>query len=99
MDIKEIEYVPAEASLPTDHGEFKIRIFNDASKGLDHVALTMGDMVGPDPTPVRIHSECLTGDAFGSLRCDCGPQLKAALAEINRIGYGCLVYLLSLIHI
>ena len=93
MDIKEIEYVPAEASLPTDHGEFKIRIFNDASKGLDHVALTMGDMVGPDPTPVRIHSECLTGDAFGSLRCDCGPQLKAALAEINTIGYGCLVYL------
>ena len=51
MDIKEIEYVPAEASLPTDHGEFKIRIFNDAP-GLDHVALTMGDMVGPDPTPV-----------------------------------------------
>ncbi|MEC8723353.1 MAG: GTP cyclohydrolase II, partial [Candidatus Thermoplasmatota archaeon] len=50
-------------------------------------------MVGPDPTPVRIHSECLTGDAFGSLRCDCGPQLKAALAEINTIGYGCLVYL------
>jgi GTP cyclohydrolase II len=50
-------------------------------------------MGGPDPTPVRIHSECLTGDAFGSLRCDCGPQLNAALSIINKIGYGCLVYL------
>ncbi len=91
--LNEIEHVPAEASLPTLHGEFRIRIFNDPSTGLDHVALTMGEMVGPDPTPVRIHSECLTGDAFGSLRCDCGPQLQAALSVIQKIGYGCLVYL------
>jgi GTP cyclohydrolase II len=85
--------VPAEANLPTVHGDFRIRIFNDSSTNLDHVALTLGDMGGPDPTPVRIHSECLTGDAFGSLRCDCGPQLNAALSIINKIGYGCLVYL------
>ena len=93
IQIKEIESVPAEANLPTVHGDFRIRIFNDPSTNLDHVALTLGDMDGPDPTPVRIHSECLTGDAFGSLRCDCGPQLDAALSIINKIGYGCLVYL------
>ena len=93
MQIKEIDSVPAEANLPTVHGDFRIRIFNDPSTNLDHVALTLGDMGGPDPTPVRIHSECLTGDAFGSLRCDCGPQLDAALSIINKIGYGCLVYL------
>lgn len=93
LGIREVEYVPAEATLPTDYGEFKIRIFSDTKSGLDHVALTMGRLVGPNPTPVRIHSECLTGDALGSLRCDCGPQLRAALSEIDRIGYGCLVYL------
>lgn len=93
MQIEEIDSVPAEANLPTVHGDFRIRIFNDSSTNLDHVALTLGDMGGPDPTPVRIHSECLTGDAFGSLRCDCGPQLNAALSIINKIGYGCLVYL------
>tara|TARA_B100001113_G_scaffold346072_1_gene336494 strand:- start:41 stop:718 length:678 start_codon:yes stop_codon:yes gene_type:complete len=91
--IKEIDSVPAEANLPTVHGDFRIRIFNEPSTNLDHVALTLGNMDGPDPTPVRIHSECLTGDAFGSLRCDCGPQLDAALSIINKIGYGCLVYL------
>ena len=93
MQIEEIDSVPAEANLPTVHGDFRIRIFNDSSTNLDHVALTLGNMDGPDPTPVRIHSECLTGDAFGSLRCDCGPQLDAALSIINKIGYGCLVYL------
>ena len=93
MPIEEIDSVPAEANLPTVHGDFRIRIFNDSFTNLDHVALTLGDMGGPDPTPVRIHSECLTGDAFGSLRCDCGPQLNAALSIIKKIGYGCLVYL------
>ena len=91
--IKEIDSVPAEANLPTVHGVFRIRIFNDPSTDLDHVALTLGDMGGPDPTPVRIHSECLTGDAFGSLRCDCGPQLHAALDAIVERGWGALLYL------
>ena len=50
-------------------------------------------MIGPDPVLVRVHSECLTGDALGSLRCDCGPQLETALQRIHEVGWGCLVYL------
>jgi len=60
---------------------------------MDHVALTMGDMTGPDPVLMRVHSECLTGDAFGSLRCDCGPQLDAALKAISDKGWGVVIYL------
>ena len=56
--------------------------FTSLDTGLDHVALTMGDMTGPDPVLMRVHSECLISDAFGSLRCDCGPQLDAALKAI-----------------
>ena len=89
----EIEDVPADAKLPTCHGEFRIRVFHDQDSGLDHVALTLGEMSGPDSVMVRIHSECLTGDALGSLRCDCGPQLDAALEAIHKQGWGCLVYL------
>ena len=85
--------VPADARLPTEHGEFRIRIFHDASTGFDHVALTLGEMAGPDPVLVRMHSECLTGDAFSSARCDCGPQLDAALQTIQNHGWGCLLYL------
>jgi len=85
--------VPADAKLPTDQGDFRIRVFHDAESGLDHVALTLGEMEGPNPVLVRVHSECLTGDAFGSLRCDCGPQLKAAIRQIQEVGWGCIVYL------
>ena len=85
--------VPADARLPTMHGEFRIRVFHDASTGFDHVALTLGEMNGPDPVLVRMHSECLTGDAFSSARCDCGPQLDAALKTIQEHGWGCLLYL------
>ena len=84
--------IPADAQLPTSHGDFRIRIFHEES-GLDHVALTLGDMEGPDPVLVRVHSECLTGDAFGSLRCDCGPQLDSALKQISERGWGALIYL------
>jgi len=91
--VREIDDVPADARLPTDHGEFRIRVFKDSDTGLDHVALLLGDMGGPDPTLVRVHSECLTGDAFGSRRCDCGSQLNAAMERIQEIGWGCLVYL------
>ncbi|MEC7687724.1 MAG: GTP cyclohydrolase II [Candidatus Thermoplasmatota archaeon] len=84
--------IPADARLPTSHGDFRIRIFHEES-GLDHVALTLGDMEGPDPVLVRVHSECLTGDAFGSLRCDCGPQLDSALRQISERGWGALIYL------
>ena len=88
-----VSEVPSEARLPTEHGEFNIRVFHEQDTGLDHVALTMGDMNGPDPVLMRVHSECLTGDAFGSLRCDCGPQLDAALKAIADKGWGVILYL------
>ena len=88
-----VDEVPSEARLPTEHGEFRIRIFHESETGLDHVALVMGDMAGPDPVLMRVHSECLTGDAFGSLRCDCGPQLDAALRAIAERGWGVVLYL------
>ena len=88
-----VSEVPSEARLPTEHGEFNIRVFHEQDTGLDHVALTMGDMDGPDPVLMRVHSECLTGDAFGSLRCDCGPQLDAAMKAIADKGWGVILYL------
>ena len=89
----EADDVPAEARLPTKFGEFKIRVFHEVKTGLDHVALILGDMEGPDPVLVRVHSECLTGDSFSSLRCDCGPQLDAAMKTIQEFGWGVIVYL------
>ena len=91
--VNELVDVPADARLPTSYGDFRIRVFHEASTGLDHVTLTLGDMCGPDPVLVRVHSECLTGDAFSSLRCDCGAQLGAAMKQIQDVGWGCIVYL------
>ncbi|MBC8438023.1 MAG: GTP cyclohydrolase II RibA, partial [Euryarchaeota archaeon] len=91
--ISEAKDIPPDARLPTESGEFRIRVFHEESTGLDHVALTLGDMGGPDPVLVRIHSECLTGDAFSSLRCDCGPQLNAAMQMVQDKGWGCILYL------
>ncbi len=88
-----IDEVPSEARLPTAHADFRIRVFHESGSGLDHVALTLGDMAGPDPVMMRVHSECLTGDVFGSLRCDCGPQLDAALQAIAQRGWGVVLYL------
>ena len=88
-----IDEVPSEARLPTMHGEFNIRVFHESETGFDHVALSLGDMTGPVPVLMRVHSECLTGDAFGSLRCDCGPQLDAALKAISQKGWGVVLYL------
>ena len=84
---------PRSARLPTIGGDFDIHVHHEEKTGLDHVALMMGSMDGPDPVLLRVHSECLTGDAFTSLRCDCGPQLDAALSAIATNGYGCLLYL------
>lgn len=81
------------AWLPTTRANFKIEVFHEEETGLDHVALTLGDMNGPDPVLIRVHSECLTGDVFGSTRCDCGPQLHAALDAIVERGWGALLYL------
>jgi GTP cyclohydrolase II len=86
------EGVPSVATLPTPYGAFRIEVVKDEG-GLEHVALSIGDLSGPDPVLVRVHSECLTGDAFGSLRCDCGPQLNAALAAVSERGWGCVLYL------
>ncbi|MBT3971697.1 MAG: GTP cyclohydrolase II [Euryarchaeota archaeon] len=95
VDVELVEKadIPSEARLPTIHGEFRIRIFHEANTGLDHVALTLGEMAGPDPVLVRIHSECLTGDVLGSVRCDCGRQLNEALDRIQKKGWGALLYL------
>ncbi|GAA5436769.1 bifunctional 3,4-dihydroxy-2-butanone-4-phosphate synthase/GTP cyclohydrolase II [Deinococcus aquaticus] len=82
----------AEAKLPTEHGEFRIVGFEDSLTGAEHVALVMGDIT-PEPMLVRVHSECLTGDGFHSLRCDCGPQRDAAMQAIAAEGRGVLVYL------
>ncbi len=82
----------AEARLPTRHGLFSVRVYRDHS-GIEHVALVMGEVRGTSDILVRVHSECLTGDIFGSLRCDCGAQLDAALERIAAEGRGVVVYL------
>lgn len=83
----------AEANLPTRYGDFRIYGFVKKMNGEHHVALTMGNVSDGKPVLCRIHSECLTGDCFGSLRCDCGQQLSAALKAIAKEGRGVLVYL------
>ncbi len=83
----------AEAKMPTKHGEFKMIGFINKISGEHHVALVKGEIDENESTLVRVHSECLTGDAFGSLRCDCGDQLDNALDMINREGKGVLLYL------
>jgi GTP cyclohydrolase II len=82
----------AEAQLPTAFGLFRI-ISYEGSGVLEHAALVKGDVAGDDAVTVRIHSKCMTGDAFASLRCDCGPQLQLALAIIEAAGSGVVLYL------
>ncbi|MCC8367455.1 GTP cyclohydrolase II [Xenorhabdus sp. PB61.4] len=82
----------AEAKLPTPWGEFLMIGFEEIETGRDHVALVYGDISGNEPVLSRIHSECLTGDALFSLRCDCGFQLEAALSQISQEGRGVLLY-------
>lgn len=81
------------ARLPTKWGEFVIHGFEEPGGGREHVALVMGDVDDGAPVLARVHSECLTGDALFSQRCDCGPQLEAALERIGRAGRGVIVYL------
>ncbi len=83
----------AEVRLPTDHGEFLLIGYESAIDGREHVALVKGEVEGKDNVLVRMHSECLTGDVFGSMRCDCGEQLQAAMARIEAEGEGAVVYL------
>ena len=85
----------SEASLPTKWGHFIIQAFVDRIQQETHIALTQGDLDGDEPILVRVHSQCLTGDTFGSLRCDCGKQLQNAMEMISREKRGVLLYLLN----
>ena len=79
--------------LPTQWGDFEMHGFKDDETGKEHIALTMGDLSTNEPVLTRVHSECLTGDALFSLRCDCGPQLRYGLEAIAKEGRGVLLYL------
>lgn len=83
----------AEANLPSVHGDFTIIGYRNEVDDREHVALVRGEVEGQSNVLVRMHSECLTGDVFGSLRCDCGQQLDAAMARIAEVGLGAIVYL------
>jgi 3,4-dihydroxy 2-butanone 4-phosphate synthase/GTP cyclohydrolase II len=83
----------AETRLPTAHGTFQAIAYRDTVDRSEHVALIMGDVGDGMPVLVRVHSECLTGDTFGSVRCDCGPQLQAALAKVAAEGRGVVLYM------
>ena len=88
---KQVERV-AEARMPTEFGEYKAVGFRSTIDGVEHVALVMGDIGDGDDVLVRVHSECLTGDVLGSLRCDCGPQLAAAIRRVAEEGRGVVLY-------
>jgi 3,4-dihydroxy 2-butanone 4-phosphate synthase/GTP cyclohydrolase II len=84
-----------EADLPTDHGHFRIIPFRQKSNGLEHVALIKGAWTKDEPVLVRMHSSCVTGDIFGSQRCDCGEQLHRSMELIEKEGKGLIVYLIQ----
>jgi len=87
--IERIEVV----KMPTDYGAFDLHLYQSKTDGQHHLALVRGDVAGKRNVLVRVHSECLTGDVFGSRRCDCGPQLHQAMKQIDEAGAGVLVYM------
>ena len=82
-----------QTRIPTKHGDFILHYYSNSLDNKEHVAFVKGDVAGKDKVPVRIHSECFTGDVLGSRRCDCGEQLDMALDLINQAGYGVLIYM------
>jgi 3,4-dihydroxy 2-butanone 4-phosphate synthase/GTP cyclohydrolase II len=84
-----------EADLPTSHGRFRIAVFEDAIHGETHTALIKGRIRADEPILVRVHSQCLTGDTFGSARCDCGEQLHQAMDMVEKAGTGVILYILN----
>jgi 3,4-dihydroxy 2-butanone 4-phosphate synthase/GTP cyclohydrolase II len=98
-----IEPVQMDLPMPTKYGTFRTHLFRSRLDGREHIALTTPDMPGPgldgpreaveSEVLVRVHSECLTGDVFGSMRCDCGPQLQQAIEQLGQQKYGCLIYM------
>lgn len=89
---KPVKFV-ASCRLPTEWGVFTLHGFEEVNSGQEHVAITMGNIADGKPVLARIHSECLTGDALFSQKCDCGPQLQAAMQAIQKAGHGAIVYL------
>jgi 3,4-dihydroxy 2-butanone 4-phosphate synthase/GTP cyclohydrolase II len=85
--------IAAEATLPSAFGDFRAIVFKNEIDHVDHVAMVRGEIHPDEPILVRVHSECLTGDAFGSLRCDCGDQLQTAMQLIQEEGHGILLYM------
>jgi 3,4-dihydroxy 2-butanone 4-phosphate synthase / GTP cyclohydrolase II len=83
----------SEARIPTRHGDFTAYVFESLLDGVEHLAFVRGEIAGSDDVLVRVHSECLTGDVFGSMRCDCGVQLDSALERVAGEGRGVVVYL------
>ncbi len=86
-------YLQETIPLPTKFGSFQLSMFEDPIQNDHHIVIHMGELKSEDPVLVRIHSECLTGDVFGSLRCDCGEQLELSMKEIAKRGVGAIVYL------
>jgi 3,4-dihydroxy 2-butanone 4-phosphate synthase/GTP cyclohydrolase II len=84
-----------EADLPTEQGHFRLMLFEDCITKDHHAALVKGDISGDEPVLVRAHSQCLTGDTFGSTRCDCGDQLRRSMAMIEKAGRGVVLYILT----
>jgi len=87
--VEQIEVV----KLPTDYGDFDLHLYRSKIDGQHHLALVRGDIVGKKDVLVRVHSECLTGDVFGSRRCDCGPQLHQAMRQVADAGRGVILYM------
>lgn len=83
----------AKAKLPSEFGDFDIRVFENIVDGKEHIALVKGEWKEDEPILIRVHSECITGDTFGSFRCDCGAQLRQALVNIEEAGKGVLLYM------
>ncbi|HNU81094.1 MAG TPA: bifunctional 3,4-dihydroxy-2-butanone-4-phosphate synthase/GTP cyclohydrolase II [Bacillota bacterium] len=90
---EKLVYKAADALLPTKYGEFRVMAYESKINSEHHIALVKGDVAAEEPVLVRVHSECLTGDAFGSVRCDCGEQLAEAAAMIQDEGRGVLLYM------
>ncbi|MBN2264785.1 MAG: bifunctional 3,4-dihydroxy-2-butanone-4-phosphate synthase/GTP cyclohydrolase II [Candidatus Aminicenantes bacterium] len=84
-----------ETDLPTSHGHFRLHVYEDTIRGDHHVALVKGEVGGEEPVLVRAHSQCLTGDTFGSARCDCGEQLRLSMEMIEKEGRGVVLYIMT----
>ncbi len=89
---KLVEHIEA-VKMPTDYGEFELHLYRSRLDGQHHLALVHGEVAGKPKVLVRVHSECLTGDVFGSRRCDCGPQLHQAMRQVSEAGRGVIVYM------